>query len=212
MSPSRLRIVLFMTLLAAFPSLASGQSDSTPRRVCWRGQPQPACDVFWITELGLYPRLAGFTNGEDPAVNTFGSIEVGRMVNQGKTAQGVLVQVGRGYGSRYGLLLRQRRWLGNDGTFDVTGGVVKTKFRPVADSHLEHSAYGLTADVAIGWRDYGQLSLRGDLLRAGDRIGGTLYGGVRLGSQPAVIAGATGALLLSIYVVSFVIGMGSGDF
>lgn len=207
----RLSLVLFSSLLTTLANSASAQSDSTTRRTCWRGRPQPTCDVFWITELGYYPRIAGIRNGDDPAVGSHGSIDVGRMVNHGRSAHGLLVTVGMGYGSRIGLQARHRRWLGSDGTFDLTGGVVKTKFRPRENSHLEHSAYGITGDVALGWRDYGQLSLRGDLLRSDGRTGSVLYGGVRLGSRPATVVGVTGVALLAVYVAWFAIGMAGAD-
>lgn len=209
--PALIRFSLLLASLAAvLPQHAQTQSVSTPRKVCWRGQPQPACDVFWITELGFYPRLGATIQGQPPAIDAHGSAEIGRMVNKGRSAQGVLITFGPN--ERYGLLLRHRRWIGEQGTFDLTAGGIQTTINHSRESHLDKRGFGLTGDIALGWRDYGQIVLRGDLARSEDRTAGTLYGGVRLGSKPAAGAAITGGILLGTYFALFMIGMANADF
>jgi hypothetical protein len=212
------RFAFLPTLLIGFTTASPAQSvdlSSEPqlaesgKRTCWRGRPQPACDVFWITELGFYPRLRATTKGQPPALDAHGSAELGRMVNKGRSALGVLVTVGPN--DRWGLLLRHRRWIGSEGTFDVTAGVIHTEINHPEHSFLDKQGFGVTGDIALGWRDYGQIVLRGDLART-DRTAGELYGGVRLGSKPAVAAATTGAVLLGVYYILFLIGTAQGDF
>ena len=56
-------------------------------------------------------------------------------------------------------------------------------------------ARGATAEIALNAADYGAVVLRTDYLRRGGQTSSALYGGVRLGSRPAV--GATVGLALA---------------
>lgn len=201
--------ILIALLITAIPREALAQSREIPKRTCWRGRPQPVCDVFWITELGFYPRLASTRSGPIPAIETHGSAEIGRMVNNGGSAHGFLVSMGTN--ERFALLYRHRRWVGTEGTFDLTAGPLQTAIHQPVHSYLEDRAFGLTGEIALGWRDYGQISIRGDLARAEGVTASALFGGVRLGSRPAVVTAATGALLFGIFA-ALVMTSFEGDF
>jgi hypothetical protein len=132
------------------------------------------------------------------------------MVNKGRSATGILLSIGQARGGRFGVLYRHRRWLGTSGTFDLTGGGLVTTIRP-KDTFAERTTLGVTGDIALGWRDYGQLSFRGDLVQGMGRTDASLYGGVRLGSRPAAVTAVTGGTLLAAYVIMYAIRMARVD-
>lgn len=208
-----MRRLTVAALLAAWCALALQLTAQDSTRVepglCYRGRPAPQCRRFVITELGYYARAAGSVfhyterytgpNGE-PLENSFAdndmssqlTWEVGMMANRGpRTALGATLLLGVGDGGGdVGLKGRYRRWLADDGVaLDVGAGVIRGSLNGPRGTD---TGGGITADVALNAADYGAIVVRADMLRARGRNASALYGGVRLGSRPALLG--TGAL------------------
>lgn len=182
---------------------------------CLRGRPLDACRSFWIIEMQGQTPLAQTTRevvygGDVPSGLTAFESELewnlGHMVNvTPKLAVGGVVSAGTNGGSGVlaGLKVRVRRWLTEDISLEVEGGLLRTEDRyPVA--------HGVTADLRVNVRDQGSFFVRWDgvdiaPLRA---PGGSYFDpggfeqalsvGVGLGSVPALVG--TGALGLG-YVI-----------
>ena len=199
---------------------ASGQANKSPKQLCFRGRPAAACRAFWLTEVGRYMRFGGSSFVESGRVGSFEvthlsthlTWELGGMVNRSPaTAVGATALIGGdGRGTRLGLKGRYRRWLGpGEGTLDVSGGVLKAV---VAGSYPDFSreSYGATADVSLGWRDFVAGTVQADLLRTrnGEMVN-AVYGGVRVGSYPAVIGTVAGAIVVGVLIALI---FGGGDF
>lgn len=91
----------------------------------------------------------------------------------------------------------------------MSAGVVKAV---AAGSFPDFSreAYGGTTDMSVGWGDWIAGTARADLLRRRDgRIVNAVYGGVRLGSYPAVIATVAGAVVVGVMIAVI---FGGGDY
>jgi hypothetical protein len=67
---------------------------------------------------------------------------------------------------------------------------------------LDRQAFGITTDASLGWRDFGALTVRADVVRGGGRTASALYGGARLGSYPAVVATAAYAALIAAFIAA----------
>lgn len=207
-------------------SLQLTAQDSTHAEpgLCYRGRPAPQCRRFVITEVGYYARAAGSvfsyterytgSNGE-PLDYSFSendmssqlTWEVGLMANRGpRTALGATLLLGVGDGGGdVGLKGRYRRWLANDGVaLDVGAGVIRGSLNGPRGTA---AGGGLTADVALNAADYGAIVVRADMLRAKGRNASALYGGVRLGSRPALLG--TGALAIGF--VFLLMALAGGD-
>lgn len=201
--------VLLVAWCALSLQLTAQDSTQVEPKLCYRGRPAPQCRRFVITELGYYARAAGsefhyterYTgpNGE-PVENSFSdhdmssqlTWEVGMMANRGpRSALGATLLLGVGDGGGdVGLKGRYRRWLSNDGVaLDVGVGVIRGSLNEPGGTAVRG---GVTADVALNAADYGAIVVRADMLRAEGRTASALYGGVRLGSKPALLG--TGAL------------------
>ncbi len=133
------------------------------------------------------------------------------MVNRApKSAVGATVLLGKdGIGNRVGLKGRYRWWLDQEGgTLDLSAGLLSAE---TAGSFPDFSpqAMGLTADLSFGWRDFIATSVRGDLLRRRDQTVNAVYGGLRLGSYPAVVGTAAAAIVIGVFYAFF---FARGDF
>ncbi len=197
---------------AVTPWSGARAQASAPDRFCFRGRPAPRCDRFMITEVGLYGRMAGSVtravqpgfDGVPPSTFTERdlsnqlSLELGAMKNRlGGTALGATVMASFGTSASLAIKGRHRRWLSPGGTaLDLGVGPVLVGR---AHSGGGPNTPGLTADVALNARDLGALVLRADVLRARDKTATALYGGARVGSQPALVA--TGALAVGLYLI-----------
>jgi hypothetical protein len=208
----------------AAPLQAQDSTTALPK-LCYRGRPAPKCQRFVLTEVGYYARAAGsretFTNsytGNDglPATSSYTqddiasqlTWEVGLMANRGpRAALGATLLLGIGHGGGdIGLKGRYRRWLSPDGVaLDVGAGVISGSMDGASGGV---TASGLTTDVALNAADYGAVVLRMDVMRAEGRTASALYGGVRLGSRPA-IAG-TGVLALGFVLI--LAALAGGDY
>ena len=190
--------------------LAAQDSTRVPTKLCYRGRPAPKCQRFVVTEVGYYARVAStgqtFTlsspNGDGPPTTysytnrDMGSQltwEAGMMANRGpRAALGATLLLGAGTGGgNVGLKGRYRRWLTPDGmALDVGAGVISGSAYSAGARDV--TGTGLTGDVALNAADYGAVVLRVDMLRVDGRNTSAIFGGVRLGSRPALLG--TGAL------------------
>ena len=210
-------LVTCLSLGVAERSFAQTERSPQPKRICFRGRPAEFCRAFWLTEAGYYRHLAGSRFVEPSTTHSFvqehlsthWSWEVGGMVNRGSSsAVGATVLLGMdGRGERVGLKGRYRRWLDRDGgTVDLSAGILRAH---VAGTFPDWSpeALGVTADVSVGWGDLIATTARADLLRRRDgQVVNAVYGGVRLGSYPAVIGTATAAIVVATLVALFFSG------
>ncbi len=154
-----------------------------------------------ITEVGAHQRVvgsvtrysqSGFQSGppDEYSSNDLGNqltFEIGVMKNRPpQTARGATVMVSFGTGASLAVKGRYRRWLSHEGlAIDLGAGPI---LLGRANSSAGPNTPGLTADVALNARDFGAVVARADLLRANGKTASALYGGVRLGSQPALVA------------------------
>ncbi len=192
MLPMKARFLTLLLSLALCPAVAA--QTTQPRRECFRGRPQPACDQFWITEFSLLTRINRLPDGEYLRVPYFMRWELGSMENHGlRSAAGVtLVAELDDLGSRLGFKPRYRRWLGPASALDLSAGVLfkgSGRFR----------APGFVAQVAITGGDYVGLVTQLEYFRTdqGRRDLGA-YAGVRFGALPGIIT----ALLLPFLVIA----------
>lgn len=200
--PAALALTVFALLTPTH--LQAQDTTAAKHTLCYRGHPMPTCDRFVLTEIGYYQRAAGsrqtfistYTE-RDGAPHTLSysaddigsqlSWELGMMANRGpRTAVGGTLLIGVGNsGADVGLKARYRRWLAADGTaLDVGAGVVGGI---LDDRSGNQQAFGVTGDVALNASDFGAIVLRVDILRRGGRTGSAIFGGVRLGSKPALV-------------------------
>ncbi len=223
----RLILSALLALLApcAAAPLAAQDSAQATRKLCYRGRALPQCSRFVITEIGYYRRAAGsretytytypttdggqqeysFTENDIGSQLTF---EVGLMANRGpRSALGATLLLGAASdGAEVGLKGRYRRWLSSDGiALDVGLGVVSGGGN---SRNGATTGNGITADVALNAADYGAIVLRTDALRVHGHTASAVYGGVRLGSGPALIG--TGVLAVGLLLV--VAALSRGDY
>jgi hypothetical protein len=108
-------------LMAAVPALLQALPALAADETCFEGARE--CRTFWITEVGLTPRLNEAPNPNKASF--YFHWDVGHMANFGNWAAGGTVFVGTDdYGSRYGVKGRLRRWLGPRISIDVSPGLV----------------------------------------------------------------------------------------
>jgi len=215
--PARVLAIVAACWLAPLQLTAQDSTRSTTN-LCYRGRPAPSCKRFVLTELGYYARAAGTstttssTYGDGlPGSYSFTerdmtnqlTWEVGMMANRGpRTALGATLLLGLGNGGgNGGIKGRYRRWLGDDGlALDLGAGVISGT---VARDDWSDGGLGLTGDVALNAADYGSVVLRVDVARYQERTASAVYGGVRLGSKPALAGTALLALGLVLLIASF---------
>lgn len=198
-----------------FPSAAvaqAGQAVQDSAGFCFTGRPLPRCKTFLLTEAGQYWFLKGTEFTQQRDTHTFEladldahlSWEIGVMSNLNpNSAAGGTVLIGvDGNGGRFALKGRYRRWLGEKGMLDMSAGALRASLR-APHNELNATGYGITGDVALGWRDWAALTVRADALSSGDRTVGGVYGGVRLGSQPAIIATTVFVALIAAFIASY---------
>lgn len=169
-------------------------AGSTPLKAqsCFRGRPLPTCTSFWITEFGV---ALGFTR-DTPAYYTW---EFGWMVNRGeRSALGATILLGAGGGGRVGLKPRLRHWLADGKAVEVSAGLLITS---------PGEGFGFTGHVGLNLNDKVILAIQLEVFehpsspvpvfdfdpnliteRPPSDLQARWYGGVKLGSQPAVIA------------------------
>jgi hypothetical protein len=186
---------------------APAQSVENPAKRCFQGHRPPACERFSTFEVGLYEPFAGTRyrkNSDEPErklqFQTYASAEFGYMVNRRVTAEGFLASIGLSQaGLRVGVLARERWWIGQSGSVDLSLGFLGARFDGPENGE---TGFGGTADIALGWRDQAQLVIRADRVQNDGVTATALAGGVRLGSEPAVVATTLAAVTLAVLVVA----------
>lgn len=221
---ARLLQAVALACVAASAAPASAQiQQRADADFCWRGRPEPACRAFLVAEGNLYAPFAGsrYTRqgfeGEvtrSLELTWYAAWEVGGMVNLDEDdAVGAVVLVGGdANGARMGLKGRFRRWLGPAAALDLGAGVLRAgRSVPRTDGpgNRHVTAVGLTGDAALGFTEWASLGVRADVLfsRDGQGPATAYYGGVRLGTRPALAA--TAAPLVLAAVAFLVVGTGS---
>ncbi len=192
-----LRILCGLCAVVA-PALAGGQAADTGK-ACFAAKPLPECRTFWLTEVGYYKRAFGYgvfpsspLPGERrPDLDSHGSWEVGLMSNRSlRTAVGGTFLVGTGGSTfRLGLKGRYRRWIPERKFVEVSAGALRVATSSPY-SQGRSTGFGITGDVSVGWRDWVALTARADAVRGSGHTAGAVYGGVRLGSYPGIVATA----------------------
>jgi hypothetical protein len=226
-NPARLLARTFravtLACIAASAAPASAQIQPEQGEFCWKGRPAPACRVFLVAEGSLYAPFAGsrYTRrgfeGEitrSLELTWYAAWEVGGMVNVDENdAVGAVVLVGGdANGARMALKGRFRRWLGPAAALDLGAGVLRAgRSVPHVDrpGNQHVTAVGLTGDAGLGFTEWASLGVRADVLFSGGGQGPATayYGGVRLGTRPALAA--TAAPLVFAAIVFLVAGSGS---
>src|SRR5687767_6650484 len=204
--------VVCILQLVAMSTVAEAQAPPESESGCFVGKPMPRCKTFWLTELGYYHRAMGTgfiqefetASFDRPDLGNHYTLDIGFMSNRGpRTAIGGTVHLGAdGSGVRIGLKGRHRRWIAGKGVMDVSAGVLRAGIR-APYPELNEAAYGLTGDVALGWRDWAALTVRADVLRGDGRTVSALYGGVRFGSYPAIVGTVAAAAYLALLFAAY---------
>ncbi len=113
---------------------------------------------------------------------------------------------------RIALKRRYRRWTSPRSALDVGAGLMfARRAEPHGDAdepgNLHVPVAGLTGDVAMGLTDWAGVSVRGDLLfdQHGKPASG-LYGGLKLGTRPGLVA--TALPFIAAAIALLVVGSG----
>jgi hypothetical protein len=206
------------------PAAAQIEPAPSPRGFCWTARPLEVCRTFFVAEAGAYTALAstrytrrGFDGRTTRSMHLTGHAgwEVGVMRNvSSRDAVGAAVLAGAdANGERIALKGRYRRWMRGNSAMDVGAGVMFARAAqpyedPQAEGNLHVPVAGLTGDVAVGLTDWVGVSVRGDLLVDKDgESANAVYGGVKLGTRPGLVATA---LPLVLGVVAYLVFAGSG--
>lgn len=196
----------------------------SPRGFCWTARPLESCRTFFVAEAGAYTALAstrytrrGFDGQVTRSMHLTGHAgwEVGVMRNvSSRDAVGAAVLAGAdANGERIALKGRYRRWMRGNSAMDVGAGLMfARRAEPYADpqtpGNLHVPVAGITGDVALGLTDWVGVSVRGDLLVDQDgEPANAVYGGVKLGTRPGVVATV---LPLVLGVAAYLVFAGSG--
>lgn len=190
--------------LAAMAFPASAQSIQS--RDCFRAAPLPACRTFWVVEGEyLHPVAATKPHGsERPYLGYHFAAQLGRMTNREGAARGLFITGGISKpGPRWGLLVRERRWLTTTHNVDMSVGLIRATVRSPREANLYRdpvlAAHGITGDVSLGWRNYGQLMIRGDMVKNEEATSSALYAGARLGTRSAPWIGGLALLYVAVF-------------
>ncbi len=203
------------TVLAAAPSATAQEQVG-----CLRGRPLPACKTFWIVEMqGSVPlaqtrRTVVYGGDIQQGADAFEEVlewNVGHMVNLTPTfAVGGEFTLGTGHTDVLtGMRLRARRWLSEDVSVELEGGLLRTD----AGASRYPGVYGGTMDVRLNIRDQGSFYVRWDGVDLDEQAydwmfdpGGFHHGlsvGASAGSVPALIGtsalGLAWTILFAIY-------------
>jgi hypothetical protein len=200
------------------------EASESERAFCWAGRPAESCRTFLIAEGGAYMAVAstrytrrGFDGAVTRSMHLTGHAgwEVGMMRNVSpRDAVGAAVLAGGdANGERIALKGRYRRWMSRSEALDVGAGLMfARRAEPYADAatpgNLHVPVMGFTGDVAWGLTDWAGVSVRGDLLYdTNGKPATAMYGGLKLGTRPALVATA---LPLVLGVVGLLVSGGGG--
>lgn len=201
---ARLAFAIACVALHAPAPAAQIETGRSERAFCLVGRPLESCRTFLVAEGGAYMAVASsrFTRTGHQGERTrsmhltgHAGWEVGMMKNvTPRDAVGAAVMAGGdANGERIALKGRYRRWMSRGEAMDVGAGLMFARRAephpdPATPGNLHVPVLGVTGDVAWGLTDWAQLSVRGDLLydQAGKPATG-LYGGLKLGTRPALV-------------------------
>ena len=156
-------------------------------QVCFRGQPKPRCEGFWIVEFTAGARLNqknSFGPGQSPV---YAAWSLGYMQNLGpRSALGAAFKVSADDdGSFYGPVLRYRQWLDSSWSLDLAPGLLLGGNRNLSQPRFP----SLTADAALNWGDRVGVLVGLDAIRDGSgKTSWEGHAGLRLGTWLAPIA------------------------
>jgi hypothetical protein len=198
-----MNIRIVVLLLFAGVTVAGAQDRvATDPGFCIRGRPLASCQSYLVFDLTLNgivsttSQLVRFGNAmvqsqrAESDFNNFLGWTVGAMHNTDSThALGGAIQVG-GFSStsRVGLVGRRRTFLSTGATLDLSAGPIFVR-QAAGNGIGEISAFGITAEAAVGLGDLAGLTAGVDAARSHARGSAAFYVGVRLGSYAAL--GAT---------------------
>lgn len=191
------------------PPPAASTGPREPSLRCWRGQPEPACRTFVITELAFYARVVtskvetgltypggGSDTVREDAFGDLGTFELGVMRNRGpRAAIGATAVFGvDANGARFGAKGRYRRWLTPEGlALDYGAGVSGGRLARGMTTAI------ISGDVALNLRDYIAVAARADVAPFSRPRGSAVYLGGRVGSKPGLIA--TGLTVAGFFAI-----------
>lgn len=216
--PRRLAFALACIAMYAPAVAAQDEPADPPRAFCWAGRPAESCRAFLVAELSGSLLVGGtrYTRREYDGSRAgrrhlvgYGAWEVGVMRNVGpRDAVGAtLLAGGDANGARIALKGRYRRWMSRGAARDVGAGLmIARRAEPHADPGRPGNAHvvaaGLTGEAAAGLTDWALLSVRGDLLfdQDGTPAAG-LYGGLKLGPRPGLVATILPPLAMALFVL-----------
>ena len=174
---------------------SSAMRDSAPTGAvqpnCWRPQPRPACNGFFLTEFGMEtPLLSTTVRGRRAADGTAGPGKdaafrvvwtFGFMGTSGANSHGATLSLTPDDQFSDPLPVtfeyRYRRWLGRSSALD--GALGYRKVGVWKDGVGYQMGRGVTAMAGYTFNPYVGLSLRGDLIREAGRQRRVLHVGVR---------------------------------
>ncbi|HSW31344.1 MAG TPA: hypothetical protein VLH75_17790 [Longimicrobiales bacterium] len=204
----------------AWMALAGAPGAGAQAKVgCLRGQPLPTCRSFWLIEmqgstaLVQTTRLVSWGGDLQAATDAFGEVlewNLGHMVNLSPTfAVGGVFTLGSGSTDVLtGLRLRGRRWLSEDLSVELEGGLLKTS----AGGAAYPGKSGPTVGLRLNVRDQGSFFVRWDGVSLPEVLpteswmhhdpGGFHHGlsvGASAGSVPALISTSALGLAWTVF-------------
>lgn len=203
---------------AVFATGSHAQDDEPrPESFCYTGRPAAECRVFLVLEGNAYMAMTGShferlgyegRRRQRLELTGYAAWEAGAMVNvtDHEAVGGTFMLGGDANGYRVALKGRYRRWSGRTSGIDLGAGVMGAG-RSVAHAdragNYHVPAAGLTADASMGYTDWASVGVRADMLFSGEGGGPAFgyYGGVRLGTKPALVATALPFVLGAIAIL-----------
>ena len=207
-------LVLALTLIAVasrLPAQSAGAgSDSSDSRQCWRGEPAPICDSFFITEFGVeriqtsstthfdidYGQGGGVVHYSEPDFGNRLHFTVGPMFNRkhGRAIGGTVSFSGVHNGFRAAIEGRHRWWGPAGASLDLSAGALRIDV-PSVSATARRTEYGVTAGMHLVSSDLVNATGRADMTvghggaHIGMSIGFGVGGWLTLVVAPVVIIG-----------------------
>jgi hypothetical protein len=193
-----LRLAAFCSIVGAYA--LGAQAVARPHRdICLRGQPLEKCRGFVIFEATVEGAGAGTAQtivfGTPPVqgrstrsdFSSYLGWTVGGMVNTDSAhALGAAVQMARfSSNPRWAVVARRRTFFRSGPTLDLSAGPLVAR-QPSPDGFGSVTAYGATAEVAVGLGDMIGITGGIDAAHTKTRGSAALYAGVRVGSYAAL--------------------------
>ncbi len=198
-----LRCLLLLAVAVALGPTSAHAAQATDTVVCFRGQPMPRCDWFFITEFGVIARLAG-SEPDLPPLTSRQKVtavwELGAMRNlTPSSAFGATLFFANPDAdeSRAAVRLRYRRWLKSGFALHVAPGLLVEANDVASDFRFAPKLPGFSGQVGVTWRDRVTASTGIDVVKAGPQTIADWTMSVRAGAG----AGAVGLLAIAALTV-----------